>query len=232
MKGFFIFFLTVICLHTRAQEHNMIGDAAEQNLRALGSHGSTDQIRTFNNRYEGVRGNPFLSDQWHSAVIITTKRDTLQTFIKLDIYSDNVWAILHRGDSIIVDKGLISSFSFHDPKLARQRTFFFDPHLLGYFELLYKGNTLSLAGKRRKELLKAVVSGGYSSGNPYDEFIAAKTQFFVIKDGKLHLMRSRRNSIRELLGPEAAAKAMHEPPLNLKDEEQVISLVQYADMHQ
>ena len=126
MRWFFIIILSWAWAFTNAQDQSMMGDAAEQNLRTLGSHGSNDQIRTFNNRYEGVRGSPFLRDLWHHAVIITTKGDSLLTYIKLDIYSDDVWAILSRGDSIVVDKGLIRSLSFFDEDSGRQRTFFFD----------------------------------------------------------------------------------------------------------
>jgi hypothetical protein len=228
MKWLILLVVACTSLQGLAQSHNMTGDAAEQNLRALGSHGSTDQIRTFNDRYEGVRGTPFLNPLWYHAVVVTTKNDTLRTLIKLDTYSDDVWAILRRGDSIIVDKGLIRSFSFYEEKQSRHREFFFDQHLLGYFELLYSGQRLSLACKWRKELVKAVVSGGYPTGNPYDEFIPAKTQYFVIKDNKLHLLRPRRSTIRELLG-EDAARTVDEQEITFKDEKQVIRLVQDAD---
>ncbi len=225
-KHIILLLFSAMCLQLNGQSNNMMGDAAEQNLRSLGSAGSSDQIRTFNNSYRGVVGTPFLVNRWQKAVLVTAKKDTIRTSIKLDLFKDDLWAILSKGDSIIVDKGLVRSFSFHDEQEKRDRDFFFDSHLLGYFEMAYKGNNISLASKRRKDLIKAAVSGGYRTGNPYDEFVTARTQYFVIKDGKLHQLRQRRGVLEELLGKDAASKAAD---VDFKDEEQVLKLVREAD---
>ena len=209
------------------------GIQAESNLRALGEVGKANTIKTFNNRYEGVRGNPFLRDKWTKTEVVSSKGDTLFTLTKLNIYEHDVWAILSTGDSVIVDKGLIKSFSFVDPISKTQRTFeFIVDKQAGYFEVLYSGSSFRLLCRRKKEFIKAMTSGSYGTGNPYDEFVETKPQYFVIGNKpKLQRLKPTSEAVIAIFGP-TAKTVMAEEKSDLKNEADLVALVKAIDQQQ
>jgi hypothetical protein len=197
------------------------GPQGETNIRNAASPGSST-VQTFNNRYEGVRGNPFLIDKWCSAEIALTRGDTVNAFVKLDIHADEIWSKRSNGDSIIVDRGLVKALKLHDPESTTPRLFFFDNYEIGYFEVLYAGKKLVLACKRRKDFQKASVSGVYDHGNTYDEFSPGKTRYYLLQGNRL--VSLRKNTIRDLLGKNAKRLA-DDVNLDFKTDSQVVDFI-------
>jgi hypothetical protein len=206
-----------------------IGYNAEDNWRAWGTTRTSNAVLSFNDRYEGVKGSPFLFDDWQIAEVVLARGDTAFTKLKLDLFAHEAWVILSTGDSLIVRPGIIKSITFTDAS-GNQRRFVFtiNKKETGYYETLYEGDQVSLACKRRKELKKAVISGAYTTGNPYDEFFDESPRYFIIRNHKPVLFRQRPKDVADILG--AKAKQYYDQQrINLTNEEELVRLVRAAD---
>lgn len=189
-----------------AQGVKPTGPAAEVNLRTLMSSANTDNtVLWFNDRYEGVQGHPFLIKDWSQAELTLLSGDPALTLVKMDICKDELWAILTTGDSIIVNGGLVKGFSFIDPSTNQKRTFQFilEGRYTGYFETLYAGSSISLLCKRKKVLIRAVISGSYTTGNQYDEFVDEESKYYILKKKSMQPVKLKESSIRQVLGDQA-----------------------------
>jgi hypothetical protein len=202
---------------------------AESNLRALGEVGNDNPVMVFNNRYEGVRGTPFLQNEWQPTEIILPKGDTIATKTKLNLYTKDVWAILSKGDSVIVEKGIIKEFTYFDSSMNQLRRFVFLTDLeLAYYEVLYPGKNITLLCKRTKELTKAELSASYTHGNTYDEFRDGKTKYFIRQKNKLTPLTQKNSPLIKVLGPEAKS-ILESDKLDVKSESDLIKLVSEVD---
>ncbi|HEY3406143.1 MAG TPA: hypothetical protein VGK59_22305 [Ohtaekwangia sp.] len=211
-----------------------VGPAAEQNTRTLASSANTDNaIKWFNNRYQGVVGHPFLLNDWQQAEVELADGNLAQTLIKLDISKDELWAVLTTGDSIIVNPGLVRSFSILNHDSNQRRAFEFilgrQPRYSGYFEVLYSGDTYTLLSKRKKEYKPAVISGSYVTGNPYDEFVDEESWYYIRKNNELIFLKLKENTIIDILGI-PARKVLKEKNLDLKKESDIVELVKGVDV--
>jgi hypothetical protein len=202
---------------------------AETNLRALGEVAKANTIMVFNNRYEGVRGTPFLQSKWEQTEIILPKGDTITTKTKLNLFTKDVWAILSKGDSVIVEKGIISEFTYFDSAMNQKRRFIFLSDIeLAYYEVLYPGKNITLLCRRTKELTKAQLSGSYTHGNTYDEFRDGKPKYFIRQKNRLTPLKQKNTSVTKVLGSEAKS-ILEREKLDLKSETDLIKLVSEVD---
>lgn len=231
MKSFIIICVN-LCSLTLVGQTTPTGPAAEQNIRTLASSANTDNsIKWFNNRYQGVVGHPFLINSWKQAEVTLADGNRALTLVKLDISRDELWAILTTGDSLIVNPGLIRSFTILD-SANQKRNFEFilgsQPRYSGYFEVLFTGNTFTLLSKRKKEYRPAVISGSYVTGNPYDEFIDEEPWYYILKNKELTFLKLKENAIMDVLGDDAR-NILKEKTIDLKNEKDLVELVKSVD---
>ncbi|MEM8565709.1 MAG: hypothetical protein AAGF85_04570, partial [Bacteroidota bacterium] len=57
-------------------QEDMYGNVARNNLEAIG--GASGVVRTFDNRYEGVKGTPYLFEHWKSGVLYLRNGSTIE----------------------------------------------------------------------------------------------------------------------------------------------------------
>ncbi len=204
------------------------GTEAEMNLQLLGT-GSI--VRSFDNRYEGVLGHPFLYDEWRAGGITLSGIEYQDLQLKYDVYADEVIMKRSSGDSMIVTSGIIKRFNIE------HRTFIYLVKVkqmdsksdIGFFELLYEGKKVSLLKKLKKTLVQADYKGAYNAGNAYDEFKPAPHIYYVMKNSEsLWRLKPKKKDISRVLDKQVEAYISSQK-LNLKKEDELVAVVKYFD---
>ncbi|TAF34713.1 MAG: hypothetical protein EAZ57_03070 [Cytophagales bacterium] len=192
-------------------------------------------VTTFDNRYQGVRGTPFMSDMWSTASIMlagNSRPDTALT--KFLIYQkQEIRVQTPKGDSIILANNKIDEIVF----LGTQRTFrrfVYEGVPDGeFFEVLCDGLQYKLLAKRGKKLVKADMSGGtYVTGNPYDELVPRDEYYvFSTKDSKMSAVKqSKTSTMKVLTGQEDKMNAFYKSnKLDLDKDKDFAKFVAYYD---
>lgn len=175
-----------------AQSHVPVGLDAERNLAEIGSNNTGAMIRTYDNRYEGVKGTPFFNEEWRKATVTKGNKLFANMEVKYNVYENNILYRNTKGEEFVLEPHSIESFVLEDsktkqehlfrrlPELARQ-----DASLANQFVLvLYDGKKFQLVMVPEKILVKADFKGGYSAGKKYDELKDTHTYYLLSPDKK------------------------------------------------
>ncbi|MBN8683396.1 MAG: hypothetical protein J0L99_12165 [Chitinophagales bacterium] len=163
------------------QTYGALANAASvtQELASVMSGESTRALVVFDNRYEGVRGTPFLFDGWEPGAI-QIKKDSLwyarPLKFRFDIYEHELQV---RNDSsqteVIPDNDAFYRFQIQSPE--GKQLLFGKYELPGFrhpqfAQVIYQGNKYTLVRHYKKVLKKAdlVDKGMVTTGHAYDRF--------------------------------------------------------------
>ncbi len=202
---------------------------------------SADENSTivYNNRYEGIRGTPFLFADWIPGELVLTNNKRFDEIeIKYDMMEDNVLIMNSSGIPIYPNKNIVKSFHFRNSE-GVYRNFvnlaLADYNLgadgnSGYVELLYKGKN-SLVAKKVKFLKHVEARGAYSENKTYDEFRYSPTEYYWINnEGEAtQLKGGKKNVLKALKDNGDLANYAKKEGLNLKKENDLILLMIYFD---
>ena len=239
MKLPFAVFAASICLlNVTLAAAQREGADAQQNLNALGGTGS-NMVRTFDTRYDGIRGTPFLLPYWCSTeVIFKDGRRFSEVPLKYDVYQNQIVFKRPQGDSVILNAAPVSHFTMQDILTGKSylfKKFFLSPgdqaRLQGRFLQVIQEGSTSLVVSRSKAIVKADYKGAYNAGRPYDELIE-DTQYYLLRpDGSLTGIRLNRKSVLEAFTKhQAEIKAYaQQENIDFKNEDAVGKLVAYAN---
>ena len=183
-----LIFLTVYSAYA---QHDVAGESAYQNLESL----ATGQpMRTFDNRYKGVTGTPFLYESWVQAILITNRDVEFKVPSKLNLYDDEVLSQrASNKDQLALDSRFVKSIKFildttnrHFVNLGLKGE---NPDLdnikdVGFFEVLWDGET-KLYAKRIKIFKQADFKGAYSARKTSDQFFDDNRYYYKLKDMEL-----------------------------------------------
>jgi hypothetical protein len=211
------------------------GIDAQINLNNVGTAGTSGVVRTYDNRYDGVRNSPYLLDPWLKGdLLLANGQKYEQVSLKLNTHQDELVFRRSGGDSVIFNRKNVAQFELADA--AGQKLAFrcWQPEGTdqpGYYQVLAQGK-YSLFVRHRKTLLKADFKGAYSSGRTYDEFVDEKTYYLALP--------GRPNSLIKLKpGPKALLKALQDDGslaqfaqkegLDLKKEADMAKLLAFAN---
>lgn len=188
------------------------GNAAQENIKNL-VEGSA--FVRFDNRYEGVRGTPYLIPSWlPGSVQLASKVPLPELKLKYDANQRLLLLLRNAKDSIYLDMNRIESFVLNDPTKTQPRAFkrFYDapdPAMRReYFEVLVPGN-YSLLKLQRKTLQKASFAGAYSADRRYDELVDQTDYFVRTADGRLQPLKLNAKALTAAL-PEHSAQIQAE----------------------
>ncbi|MBC6607702.1 hypothetical protein H8B13_12810 [Hymenobacter sp. BT188] len=188
------------------------GNAAQENLKSL-VNGSA--AISYDNRYEGVRGTPYLISAWIPGTIqLASKVPLPETKLKYDANQRLLLMLRSPKDSTYVDMNKVEGFVLNDPTKSQPRAFkrFYDapdPALRQeYFEVLVPGN-YSLLKLQRKTLQKASYSGAYSADRRYDELLDQTDYYIRTADGRLQPFKLNAKALAAAL-PEHSAQIQAE----------------------
>lgn len=200
---------------------------------------SVSQIRLVDNRYEGLRGTPYLVPNWSKGEIeLVTGKVYADVPVKFDALTQNLVMLRPaQKDSIVVYANQIKRFSFQDsdgnPFVYRRfpaiKTD--DAGLKeSYFQVLYTGKN-ALLKRTGKVLRKADFKQAYSSNIRYDVYEDDVTYYLLRPDQNLVKLKRARKSLFEAVGGDQnALKAFSDrEKLSFKTDADMAKLIQFAD---
>lgn len=197
------------------------------------------QIRLVDNRYEGLRGTPYLVPNWSKGEIeLLGGKVYTNVSVKFNASTQNLVMLRPTpGDSIIIFAGQIKRFAFLDGDgnaflYRRYPDLKTDDAALkeSYFQVLYPGKN-TLLKRTSKSLRKADYQQAYSANIRYDSYQDEVTYYLLRPDQSLiKLKRARKPLFEAIGGDENALKAFSErEKLSFKTDTDMARLVQFAD---
>ncbi len=179
-----------------AQTGSVAGD--NENLRDLAAPDNTMTVRTFDNRYQGFKGHPYLFQDWKMGSVITKKGQVISDVnLKYNVHRDEL-SLQKASDSevITIFNEQVSAFEIGI------KSFKMVGNTEGnhFYEVLVSGKSHLLA-RRHKILRKANYEGVYSAEQPYDQFVKVDSEYFLqTNDGALVPLKSTVKSLAAALG--------------------------------
>lgn len=176
------------------------GESINQNIEQLGDAGSANAVRLFDNRYEGVRGTPFHSEDWEKANIKT--RDGVKENIKskLNLEQYQIYGLMDNDQVSQLNRDVIEYIEFGSGRIFVNTSTLDDwDGETVFLELLSKGKNGALYALRSKVLKKADFKGSYSSGTQYDEYKSKTQYFFESSNSKIFKIKTKTRDIASLL---------------------------------
>jgi hypothetical protein len=208
---------------------------AKENLRELGSTDGTGNIKTFDNRYEGVRGTPYIFEAFLPGEVflkskskIAVKELNYNCFENEIAYNDPVKKTTMLMNPYQVEMFVLINgderLTFAPVKLKEDSEIIFAQVLYNKGSLVYK--------VFQKDFVKANYEGGYSADRKYDEFVD-KYDLFFMKEGELILYKAKKSKKQMLSAFPGKEKEISSfiksNKLDLKEEDALVSLLEYYD---
>lgn len=235
MKAILVTIALCLSLTTYSQSVTIPqGYEANENLRELGSLATTGNVMTFDTRYQGVKGTPFIFEEWVSGeVFLSDKKRVFFNDMNYNCFDNEIaYTESTSNKTLLMNKYIIDLFVLY----AEDTLTFVPVNLPGkdqhvYAQLLYnqKSNVYKLY---KKEFLRADYEGGYSADRKYDEFIDKSDLYFMKHDENiLYKVRNSKKYILEAFEDQsdAVSKFIKAKKLNFKETEDVIQLLQFYD---
>ncbi|MFO7671080.1 MAG: hypothetical protein R6W31_15590 [Bacteroidales bacterium] len=221
---------------TMAQNAGIQGEyEAKENLRELGSTDGTGNVRTFDNRYEGVKGSPYVFETWYPGeVFLNSKKKVAISQMNYNCFENEI-AYKEPASEVIrlLNRYTVDFFQIN----VSGESLTFVPVKLGedaepvFVRILYDAAS-KVYKVHQKEFLKANYEGGYSADRKYDEFVD-KYDILFMKQGENTLYKAK-NSKKYMISlfPEKEneiSSFIKEEKLDLKQDESIVKLMVYFD---
>lgn len=209
--------------------------AAKENLRELGSMDGTGTVKTFDTRYEGVKGTQYVFKEFLQGDVflkskekVTIKRLNYNCFENEITYKDPATDVIR-----ILNKFQVDLFTIYDGadvltfvplKLEEDGETIFAEVLYNKASIVYK--------VYEKEWVKANYEGGYSADRAYDEFVDKYDLYFLKKgDNMLYKAKKSKKQVKEAFPDQASeiTSYIKSNKLDLKEDESLVKLMKYYD---
>lgn len=204
-----IFTVSLILLFSGLTMYAQVADGLDQqiNLNEIGREGNTGVVRTFDHRYEGVKGSPFFVDQWITGTVYLENGKIYKNVpLKYDVYQNELLAKT-RGQAIYITRDIINNFVLKPDSLSYQIKFTkvtpenkvkrIDPEQ--FLQVLYEGD-LTLLELKNKVFIKANYQGAYSANQPFDEFKDTSKFYYLDQDGNLNKLKTSIGGVAKIFG--------------------------------
>ncbi len=246
MKDALLLLLTISGLPVaHAQTKN--APERQQIINEVGKDFNQGAVQTFDERYEGVRGTPFLSDQWTRGIVTMRDGEVFNKVeLKYDLYRDEL-VVKHPYDhAVIPEKRTITRFSL-DTKQTKDSSHFVLVDYLPNFrkfppnhfaQVLYGSltnpNASTLLAVHDKKLIKADYEGAFSANRPYDAFSETVTSYYLVKPNKQsYRLKPTLKSVRRLLNDKKAIinAFLTKETIDPEVPDDLVRLIRYYDQH-
>ena len=196
---------------------------------------------TLPRRYEGIQGNPFLSNTWSPGVVCLVKDSAIvsdpKIKYKFESFTNELW-ILNGKDSMIAYSKDIHWFLLENEK--ESFTFFKFPKYSNgnpnkFFRNLYNGKKIRFVQEIRKELRRAdfIDKGMYTAGLPYDRFEEKNIYLMSVGNDIFRKIKLNLSDLTDLMDAKTRKKAKAFAKDNkLKGkltEEEAIRIIEFSD---
>ncbi|WP_420317988.1 hypothetical protein [Ekhidna sp.] len=216
MKGSFLSF--IICCTLSALAQGKKGFVTTNQSTENIEEGFT--IRTFDTRYEGVVGHPYLFESFLDIIVTTHSGDQVSFNGNLNIYEkaivmNNSYKMLplERVKNIEGEGKIFKILKENDQFLIVRN--------------LHQGEDFSLLKSYNKIFKEAQYSGAYSAGKTRDQF-KDNHQLLILRDNAMVPFRFNYSSIAELYGvpKKTVRQKIRDSYLNIQIEEQYSAILQ------
>ncbi len=213
------------------------GIDAQYNADAIsGAPGRGNTVRTFDNRYQGIKGTPYLSNLWERGIVKYSDGKKAQGIFKINLFENSLMALLPAGDSVILFPQNINEIRIDQAEGEALIIRRFPINTLKnpegtYAVVVYDGNS-KLIYSKRKNLLKADYKGGYSADRRQDEFIDSDS--YYIQPANAQPVKLKKLTAKNILSvlpkhTEPLKAYIAEHKLNLQREDDIVKLLTYYD---
>ena len=234
-----LFLLSCLVTYTAAsQSKNAI--EKQQIVNAVGNEYQQGTVQTFNERYEGVRGSPFLSDRWVDGKVYMRNGHVFDELkIKYDLYRDEITVKRKDGAEVIPEKSRVQRFVLGPTSASDSVRFVRIDYLSNnrkfppnhFAEILYEGQSTLLA-VHHKKLIRADYRGAYHADRPYDMFGDVMTEYyFVASDGHSDKLKPNLKHITRLLKDkkDAMKQFVAKEGIDFEQPGDLVRLIRYYD---
>lgn len=182
------------------------GFDAQSNLNAIaGAAGNGAVVRSFDNRYEGLKGSPLLIEQWiPGEVELNNGNRIINVAIKYDVMGHQLYLKTPKNDSVRLNESHVKQFVLNgnDAKqtFMRGADLNADASLkTNLMRVIYQGK-YSLVQVPKKTFQKANYQGAYNAGIRYDEILDESAYYLLRPDGTSEKIKLNRKSVVGALG--------------------------------
>ncbi|WP_242928137.1 hypothetical protein [Pontibacter vulgaris] len=196
-----------------AQQQNNIptGLNAQQNLNELASDRIGGLVRTYDNRYSGIKGTPFFLENWGKASLVLngkTKYDNV--VLKYNVYDNTILYRKPDGSVLELNTNNLDYFILQDSLGLKNYMFKRTPELAAidkkagtqFNAILYEGSKYKLLLNPSKSLLKADYKGGYSANRTHDELLTENAYYIVKSDKTAQKVKLNKKNLLKVLANE------------------------------
>ncbi|MCC3159326.1 hypothetical protein LJ737_18940 [Hymenobacter sp. 15J16-1T3B] len=199
--------------------------------------GEFQAYNTFDYRYEGLVGTPYLQKGWTQAkVTLADKRQLTGAPARYDVYRRVlvVQPYANKKDSVWLDASRMHEFTLLSP-LPGQPERHFVPFAeapeaekrTAFVEELYRGPSgYALLKLPRKVMVKANYQGAYAADRRFDELVDRTEYYLRRPDGSAVEVKLTQKSIA---GAAPALTALGQSKRNVKTEQDAVELLRSAD---
>jgi hypothetical protein len=237
MKAINILILLLLLVIYSFSQNTPIGYEAELNLKNLAGSGG-GPVRTFDTRYEGVKGSPLLFDKCRKGrVTLIGDTSGQKVMINYDVFNDALLYADKTGQMMVISKEYVDKFEIESDKeniFWKFIKYDMEPskekEKIKYVKELYKGKCF-LFMIMQKQLLKADFTGAYSSGRRYDEFYSEDAVMFQKPNGEILKLKPKNKAVIKLLSDKQTEieKYIKELKIDVSKEEDLIKIFKYYD---
>jgi len=211
-----------------------------ENLRLTGENAVGNTVRTYDGRYEGVRGHPYFLEEWTPGnVLLENEREYRNVKLKYNVYQDQLIGLQHDKFAIMLPKDQVRAFTMLKQDSSQTANFVKARHLEvdlskvppeQYVQVLYEGK-LKLYAVNRKLLDEADYRGAYNTGRRYDLFGELDAVFYL--SGPWGTSKLKRRNKKVLKAFKMHTKILKDyvelEELDLRQREDLIQLLQYYE---
>ena len=238
MKIVFIFLLLINVAFLSYPQADVSLVRTEENLLRISEKSGTVFTTNMDELYEGVKGTPYLYDQWKPGNVYLTDNTLIKNvYIKFNIYSDDLLYLNSTsGDSLIINQSLIQKFEIFD-ELSRDSVLMEEMRLKPgksekktFVRVIYGGKS-KFTVKYIKTFIRAHYKGAYAAGNKYDEYTDDYQYYIMNNENKLTKLKLNKKSVIKILSDkEDKIKAfVNKKKLTLDNENDVVQVLEYYD---
>ena len=228
--------INIVALSYAQQTPTLVG--TEENLLRIGRKDGTVFTTNMDELYEGVKGTPYLYNEWKPGNIYLTDSTYIPNVnIKFNIYTDELLYLNSTsGDSLIIDRPMIWKFEIMDDP-ASDIVLFKEMSLKSgkgnkklFVRVIYDGKSKFIL-KYSKTFIRAFYKGAYAAGNKYDEYTDDQ-QYYIMKGAKKPVkIKLDKKSVTKVLSDreDKIRSYIDDRKLTLDNEDGIAELLQYYD---
>jgi hypothetical protein len=235
----FIFIITCLCFFAPKSIAQRLDPMLKVGIQSVEGASQTANILTsFDERYEGMKGNQYLNNEWLFGNLFGSNGQILRKEVplKFDAFNNEIIMKLPNGDTVAVYPAICKMYYSYGQEILNLSQINGLKSKKGedlsrkYVYTLFDGKN-KLIKYIKKEIELADYKGAYSNNRPYDSFLTISEYFFVDEQGNFSPIKlSKKNLLKFMKSHESELNNfISENKLEISTEDGAISLLKHYD---